>query len=135
MSIPAYQKKIRVKSTTASSTSWVLVPGVSATLNHAGDVIDDTNFTSTGWRSRIRGLNDWSINLPSNYDPNDGSLAIIRNAWIQGTNIDVQYYPAGLSGGGFQGVAIVETFNLSGAVADLESVEVNLQSNGPLSTV
>lgn len=137
MSQAAYQKSVLVGTTTLSSTDGTTafdeVPGNSATLNLAGDVLDDTDFTSTGFRSRVIGLRDWNISVPSWQDGSNTALSTIRSAWFNRTRLTVRYLPDGSKG--FHGEVQVESYNLSGDVGSLESVDISLQADGALSTV
>lgn len=128
MSIAAYQKKILIKST--SSTTWLELPATNATLNLESDALDDTDFTSTGFRSRIIGLRDWSISVPSNYDPSNAAIVAARQAWFNRTKLDIRYLPDGTNG--FQGNGYVDNFTLSGDVGGLETNDINIVPDGAL---
>jgi len=126
MSQNAYEKKVNIK-TTGSST-YTELKGTSATLNLAGDMLDDTEFSSTGYRSRVRGLKDYSVSVSCNYTSTASWYSILRSAWINGTKLDLQYLPNGSKG--FAGRVIVETFTHAGDVGSLETVDVSLQAAG-----
>ena len=129
MSIAAYQKVINVKAVaTTSSTAYRALPGNTASLNFGGDMLDDTTFASTGWRSRLRGLKDYSVPVTCVYTSTDAALAIVRAGILAGTAVDFQYLPNGTAG--FAGSCQVESYNLTGDVAGFESVDVSLQSAG-----
>lgn len=131
MSTPAYQKTINVKAT--SSTAYTAFPGTNATLNLAGDVLDDTDFTSTGYRSRVVGLRDWSIDVTSNYQTTNSAFSTVRDAWLNRSRVDVQYLPDGSNG--YSGTAYVESFSHSGDVGGLETVDITMVTASALSTV
>lgn len=133
MSVPGYQKSVKIKNSTEGSSLFVELPATSANLNLAGDVLDDTDLTSTGFRSRILGLRDWSISAPSNFAPANTAWAKVRNAWLNRTLLTVQYLPDGTNG--YQGTAWVETFSHSGDVGGLETVDISLVAESQLSTV
>lgn len=137
MSIAGYQKAVRIRMSTGStsSTAFRNFPATSATLTLAGDVLDDTTLLSTGFRSRILGLRDWSIAIPSIFESTNESWGFIRQAWLGRKNVDVQYLPLESSTKGFQGTAWVETFSFSGDVGGLETVDVNLVAESQLSTI
>ena len=132
MSTPAYQKTVRVRLTTGT-TAFVNFPGTNATLNLAGDVLDDTDFLSTGYRSNILGLRDWSVDITSNFQTTNTAFATVRNAWLTRLKVTVQYLPNGLIG--YQGDAFVETFSHSGDVGGLETVDITLVTASALTTV
>jgi hypothetical protein len=133
MSIAGYQKTVRVK-TTAEST-WYDFPATSATLNLSGDVLDDTTILSTGFRSKLLGLRDWSISIPSNFETTNTAFARVRSAWLGRTKLDVEYQPTGTTTVGFGGVAWVENFSHSGDVGGLETVDITLVAESQLSTL
>jgi hypothetical protein len=136
MSQAGYEKKVKVADATESPTNFLDLTAVSATLNHGGDVLDDTdmaNISATGMRSRILGLRDWSISATLNYDTSvAGVVTVLRNAWLNRTQLEMQYLPDGTVGNGFQGLCFVETFNMSGDVGGLEQVELSLVADGDL---
>ncbi len=132
MSLDAYVKKVKVG--TSGTGPWNDVPATTASLNQGGDVLDDTDLaTNAGYRSRALGLHDWSVSCTANYAPADTALTAIRDAWLNRTALYVQYLPDGTTTNGFQGPVVVESFNLSGEVGGLETVEISLQADGALS--
>lgn len=129
MSIAAYNKKIVVRA--SGSTTWLELPATNATLNLEADALDDTDFTTTGFRSRIIGLRDWSISVPSNYDPTNQAIVAARQAWFNRTKLEVRYLIDGTNG--FQGDGYVDNFSLSGEVGGLETCDINIVPDGALS--
>ena len=131
MAQAAYNKAVRITAT--GTTTWSVLPANSASLTLAGDILDDTDFSSTGYRSRILGLKDWSVSGTINYDDASVVVGELRSAWLNRTQLLVQYLPNGTVG--FQGTIQVESLDLSGDVGSLESMDFSLQANGSLSTV
>ena len=134
----AYKKVVHVSSA-SGSPSWKRVPFNTASLNHNGTMLDDTILGDAGTRSRITGLLEWSVSGTSMYATASGSdeaeaLELIRNALAGRNAVKVRYFPAGTTVDGFQGEAVVENFNLSGGVDDLETIEISLQSTTALET-
>lgn len=128
----AYKKKVEVS--VDGSTDWKEVPATAPALSISGDVIDATNTANTtGYRSRILGLNDWSISCDSHYKQGNDALNLIRLAKINRTKLYARYLPDGVVANGFKGEVVVENFNLSGEVGGLEVVAITLQANGALS--
>lgn len=134
MSQAAYAKKIKVKDT-SQSTGFVDTEANTGSMDHAGDVLDDTQIAlSHVYRTRLYGLRDWSVSFTM--ELNQGSntaFDILRQAWLNQRDIDVQYLPDGTVGNGFEGTTVVESFNLSGDVGGKEQVDVTLQGDGQLS--
>lgn len=126
----AYKKSVKVSS--ESTGVFNELPATTASLDDGNDVLDDTDLTSSGERSRVLGLRDWSVSVTLNWNSTDAALTLVRNSKIGRDNIYVQYLPDGTSSNGFQGQALVENFNFSGGVEDLETVDVNFPSDGAL---
>lgn len=130
MAQAAYLKTVQIKTT--GSTAYTALPANTASISLGGDVLDDTDFTSTGFRSRILGLRDWSVSGTINYDDTSTVVATIRSAWLNRTTLDVQYLPNGTNG--FAGQVVVESLDMSGDVGSLETADFSLQAKGALST-
>lgn len=126
MSQVGYQKTIQVKTT--SSTAYSAIEGINGSMNLARDVLDDTDFTSTGWRSKALGLKDYTTTISANYNTGNTAFTTLRAAFLAGTSLDFQYLPNGTAG--FTGRVVVATFGLSGDVGGLESVDITLESDG-----
>ena len=130
MSQAAYEKKVKIET---SPGVFEDVAAETASLNLGGDVLDDTEMaTNAGFRSRILGLHDWSVSLSVRWSGTNAALAAIRNNWANRTNVKVQYLPDGTTPNGFQGEAVVESFNLGGDVGSLEMVDISLQADGAI---
>ena len=126
----AWEKKVKVS---ADDIDYYDLPATTASLNWGGDVLDDTDMaTNDGYRSRIYCLKDWSVSATSNWAPGNDGFDLLIDAWQNRTEVYVKYLPNGQDASGFKGKAIVETFNLSGDVGGLETVEISLQAAGPL---
>jgi predicted secreted protein len=122
-----YQKAVQIKTTAQGSSLYAAIPGNAASMTVGADMLDDTDFTSTGWRSRVVGLRDYSISVTSNYGTT-GALATIRSAMLNGTKLDMRYLPNGTVG--LTGRVLVENFSPSGDVGGLETIDISLQSEG-----
>jgi len=135
MSQAGYEKKVRIGDI-GSPNDFADLPSTTATLNHAGDVLDDTdmaNVSATGMRSRLLGLRDWNVTATLNYDTAIAGVVIrLRDAWLNRTPLIVRYLPDGTLANGFEGQCLVENFNLSGDVGGLEQVELSLVADGDL---
>lgn len=135
MAQAGYEKKVAI-AVNGSPLDFTDIPGISANLNHGGDVLDDTNFadiSATGMRSRLLGLRDWSVSGTLLYDTAAaGVVTTLRNAWLNRTELVVRYLPDGTLANGFAGPCVVETFNMSGDVGGLEQVELSLLAAGDL---
>jgi len=133
MAQAAYTKQILVSS---DNSTWVEVEATSVSLNLGSDVLDATTFASTsGWRSRVLGINDWSISIEATYAVSNTALTAIRSALLNRTTLYVRYLPDGTNTNGFQGQVRVESFNSSGDVSSLETLSISMQGNGALGDV
>lgn len=116
--------------------TWEKVPAQTASLDQSGTVLDDSAIGFyDGQRRRLIGLLEWGITMTVNYDTGGAggdAVDIIRSAWLGRKPLIAQYLPTGSTDDGFQGPVVVENFNMTGGVDDLETVDVNLLSNGPL---
>lgn len=132
MGIAAYVKKVKVGAND--------LPVKSASMSHGGDLLDDTEMaTNAGYRSRLYGLRDVSIQCEAVYDASDTALTAVRNGWLNravlnaGGSGQVSYLPDGTNG--FKGDFVVESFDLSGDVDGLEMVSFTLQGVSALTAV
>jgi predicted secreted protein len=133
MALAAYVKKVQVS--VNGTTNWLDVPCEEPSLNFGGEIIDATTLSgvgSTGWRTRILGLHDWSISCDSNYTNGQAALAAIRTAKLNRSALFARYLPTGVIAEGFAGEVVVENFDLSGGVAGKETVAITLQAKGAL---
>jgi len=123
-----------IKVSTDGNT-WHTVSGVNdASISRGGEVLDDTAFEEShdGFRSRLVGLRDWSVNASGDYDGTDtNGQGAILSAWENGTALHVQYLPNGTNG--VEGQCVVESFEQSGDVAGKEQMSFVLQADGALS--
>jgi len=141
MSQAGYDKLVRFSTEIAAAptvASLKKLPATSATLNHGGDVLDDTDMLTMtgdadfGFRSRILGLRDMSISATLNWTPGNADLITVRDAWLNRTRLTYQYIPGGTVANGFQFVGYVETLNLSGDVSGLETAELSIQADSAI---
>ena len=131
MSQVSFEKKVKLKKSTAAST-YNTVPANSASLNLTSDLLDDTDFTTTGFRSRVVGLRDWNVSMTVRWDSANQPIKDIRDAWLKRQKVSIRYLVDGTNG--WQGDGFVESFSLSGDVGGLEQVDVSIQPESALST-
>lgn len=128
----AYVKKIQVSAD--GITNWLDLPATSPSLDIGGDVLDDTELASNaGYRSRVLGLHDFSVSADSNWSGADAAIALVRAAKLGRLPLFMRYLPDGTTTYGLKGAVVVESFNHSGDVGELETVSISLQGNGALS--
>lgn len=131
MSTAAYIKKIRVSDD--DGVSYEELTATTGSLDFGTNVLNDTEMaTNVGFNSKCYGLHDWSISADNIAVIGDAALAIIRNGLLNRTVVKAQYLPDGTVPNGFEGNIVVENFNQSGGVDDLETITMTLQGNGAL---
>lgn len=132
MALPGFSKSILVKTT--ASSAYVALPATSANLSLGATMLEDTTFLSTGWKSRLAGLRDFSCSGDLIYDTTNTGFGILRSAVLNGTRLNFKYLPDGTYG--ITGTVLAEKFDMSGDVGSVEKVSYALQSEGtiPLST-
>lgn len=131
----AYKKKVYIAEYDGTTLlEYKQVPANTANLDQSGTVLDDSaHGYHDGMRSRVIGLLEWGVTMTLVYsETGDGSDAVdaLRAAWRNRETLRVRYLPNGESG--WEGDVVVENFNMSGGVDDLETVDVNLLSAGAL---
>ena len=84
-------------------------------MSHSGGTLDTTKFNND-YMARIYGLKDVSFSLSGTWDADDtnGQVAI-RNAWLNETELWVQYLPNGTTG--FKAQVVVSSCEIKSAVA------------------
>lgn len=136
--------KVRLK-TTAHTTSILVtgsyIPTVDVVgantfnLQLGGDILDDTDFSSTGIRSRILGLRDVALTLGRWEHTTDQFWNDLLLKTSTGTTVAVvEIRPSDGSSSISRGWFVVEANNLSGSVNDLEAAEISMQIDGDPST-
>ncbi len=114
-----------------------IIPATDANLNLNTELLDDTDLTVDDARTNITGLREWSVDLTLNYKPDNDAYALIRDAFIDRENLWVVYIPnqdgeVEDEDEGFIGRIVVENFDHSGGVGDLETVDCTLQSSSSI---
>ncbi|KKN90086.1 hypothetical protein LCGC14_0231990 [marine sediment metagenome] len=94
----------------------------SFTLEQIRDSLDDTDFTSVGWRSRIVGIKDVSLTLGRWQTLGDDFFSLIDS----GESVVAEIQPGGAGDVG-RGWFKIETEGFSGDIGSLESADVTLQ--------
>ena len=130
MATAAYTKVILVS--TASAGTYSAVDGCNdCSLSLAGEILDDTEFSTSnpGYRSRMTGLLDSNISLSGDYSTGSGQ-AKIYTSWSNRAQLWVKYLPTGsTTGNGFQTSYMVESYEIAGAIADKNTFSASLQAD------
>lgn len=137
MAVAAHPTKVYVKSTNAAPIAGDEVKGItSATLNQTADLLDVTDFSDTsGWRKRILGLLDGTVELSGFAEFGDAPQSLIRSSLISGASIwvSVEFNPLGSAGQkGFQVECKVGSANHGGEIADVASFDASFSFTAAL---
>jgi hypothetical protein len=123
-----YIKKVKIADTASSPTELITLPSVIASLVHGGIILDDRDLVSSE-PSVLLGLREWNIAVVMN-QPSNTLLSLLMVNWFNRIPLDVQYLPDGVDG--FQGRALIESFNVNGEPGGLSQAVLLLTSDGPL---
>ena len=130
----SFEKKARLS--TDGGTNWLDIPATSAGLERLAEVLETTKMgltQETAFRTRVTGLKDWSVSIEGNWEDDSDALEAVTTAWLNGTNLMIQYLPTGQEDSkGLQGTVVVESNPQSGDVAGLETYSISFQGNGPV---
>lgn len=97
----------------------------------SADMADITAFSTTGWKSNLPGLKEWSGSAEGNFDMTDtnGQLAL-QNALLNGTSVALRLYVDGTKY--YSGTAYVKKIAPEAAVDGVVSVAFDFQGSGAL---
>lgn len=112
--------------TVAELSSWK--------LDLSADMADTTIFSTTGWKSSVPGLKEWSGSAEGNFDLSDtnGQLAL-QNALLNGTSVALRLYVDGTKY--YSGTAYVKKIAPEAAIDDVVKIAFDFQGSGALSYV
>lgn len=119
-----YAGKVMVASATAAELSnWK--------MDLSADMADVTVFSTTGWKSSLAGLKEWSGSAEGNFDMSDttGQLAL-QNALLNGTSVALKLYVD--STHYYAGTAYVKKVAPEAAVDDVVKISFDFQGSGAL---
>ncbi len=123
--------------------TWHCVPTTSPSLTYNRNTIDSTTHcNSGGYKVKLSGLGDWSVNADSIFSDGNIALGMIEDELLdpKGT-MWVQFLPKGIStvkiapNDAYMGKVVVESSGLSSAIDGVTSMPVSLQGSGPLTKV
>lgn len=127
-------KTLAVKVGTTSGGAFTRVAELKdATFSQSGTNVDASTFDAA-WVRRVQGLKDGSFSLSGFYNSADtnGQIAI-RNAWLNDTQLFVQFLPNGTVG--FQQEVKVSKFDLKTSANGLTELSVELEGVGAITAV
>jgi len=105
-----------------NSTGAKMLGVDSSTYSQLCDILEITAFGDT-YKNRMGGLKDTTFSVSGNYYPGDTTGQEIL---IPGNTVFIGVYPSGTGVAGKQVKAIVESFEISAAVADKQTFSASL---------
>ncbi|NVM21310.1 MAG: hypothetical protein HWN68_05975 [Desulfobacterales bacterium] len=97
----------------------------------AGDTVEITDFTSTGWKKFLATLKSWSVTGEAFWDETDPAQAALRGA-VGGAEATIQCF-TGDAGKAYHGEGIVTAWDVGAAVDGVITASFTLQGTDALS--
>ncbi len=119
---------------TQSSPTWTLIGGQRGDdLTQEGEEIDASHKTSGGWKVKLQGLKEWSIDLESVFIMNDTGVAALQSAFRSGTEC---YFKYEYANGSYQtGYGSIVNFNVKAPHDGVVTVTGKIVGSGAISEV
>lgn len=119
---------------TADGTKLVAISGQQGlTINRSADSIDITSKdTQGGWKSKIAGMKEWSIDNDGIYVPSDESHTELSAAFDSGTPVCVKVYNGKTKKGMFGGLAVITDYPIEAPFDETVTYSITLEGMGAL---
>lgn len=106
------------------------------TINRSADSIDVTSKdTEGGWKSKIPGLKEWSIDNDGIYVPSDETHVALGKAFQDGSLVCLKVINGKTKKGMFGGLACITDYSLEAPYDDSMTYSISLEGNGPLTDI
>lgn len=103
------------------------------TINRSADSIEITSKdTAGGWKSKIAGMKEWSIDNDGLYVPNDQSHSVLSQAFENGDPVCVKVVNGKTKVGMFGGLAVITDYPLEAPYDDAMTYSLTLEGMGAL---
>ena len=103
------------------------------TINRSADSIEITSKdTEGGWKSKIAGMKEWSIDNDGLYVPNDESHTILSQAFEDGDPVCVKVINGKTKRGMFGGLAVITDYPIEAPYDDAVTYSLTLEGMGRL---
>lgn len=103
------------------------------TINRSADSIEITSKdTEGGWKSKIAGMKEWSIDNDGLYVPNDESHTALSTAFEDGDPVCIKVYNNKDKKGMFGGLAVVTDYPIEAPFDDAATYSLTLEGMGAL---
>lgn len=132
--IPGFNGKVYIS--TDGGTNYTAIGEMKdATLTINSSEIDVTSFDSAGWSEFTPGLKDWEVGSEGLYIAADAGQDALFNALVNGTTVKVRLLPkAGTGNKGYQGDAILTSWEINNTTDDAVSISASFRGTGALTT-
>ena len=103
------------------------------TINRSADSIEITSKdTQGGWKSKIAGMKEWSIDNDGLYVPNDESHTVLSKAFEDSSQVCIKVYNGKTKKGMFGGLAVITDYPLEAPYDDAVTYSLTLEGVGAL---
>lgn len=118
----------------SDGTSLLAVAGQqNLTINRSADSIEiNSKDTEGGWKSKIAGMKEWSIDTDGMYVLSDDSHKALTTAYNNGDLLCIKVINKKTSKGLFGGLATVTDYTLEAPYDDAMTYSITLEGNGAL---
>jgi len=119
---------------TSGSPSWQEIDTVrDVNLTLSSNEVDDTSRTTNGWRSKLAGLREWGADFEMIYDSSNTAWQKVREAYFNGTSIEILALDGDITVDGQQGVrgtVFVTEFSRAEPLEDVVANSTTMVGNG-----
>ena len=118
----------------ADGTKLLAISGQQGlTINRSADSIEITSKdTQGGWKSKIAGMKEWSIDNDGLYVPNDESHTILSQAFDNSDPVCIKVINGKTKEGMFGGLAVITDYPLEAPYDDAMTYSLTLEGMGAL---
>lgn len=103
------------------------------TINRSADSVEVTSKdTVGGWKAKIAGMKEWSIDNDGLYVPSDDTHKLLGVAYENGDPVCLKVINAKSKTGMFGGLAVVTDYSLEAPFDDAMTYSISLEGNGAL---
>lgn len=134
--------KVYAKSTNAAAVSGDEIDGLNdAAYNELAELLETTDFkgaSASGWKTRLAGLQDGTINLSGDYESADAPQTLLRTSKRSGADcyITIHFNPTASAGSkGFQVPCIIESYEVKSATGSKVEISISAVFNGAVTDV
>ena len=112
---------------------WAISGQQSLTINRTADSIETSSKdTAGGWKSKITGMKEWSIENEGLYVPSDDAHKALSKAFEEGSLVCAKVVNGKTKKGMFGGLATVSDYSIDAPFDDAMTYSITLDGNGAL---